>query len=168
MHSKMMLKLENSSFISEIFQALSLHLSTQSIQAISIYIYIHDLRVLNSKSIAQYQLQQSPRLRKYIQALILLHTLPLFGSSPQPFCLQFQPQRATRAISHWGASNIFSDNAIDTTETTPKDTGEQKAQNTQKTQHFYTRKNRFKMPEVATFHFHVGLLRRQPLYNYNV
>lgn len=128
-----MLKLENSSFISETFQAHSLHLPHRASKPY-LYIYIHDLRVLNSKSIAQYQLQQSPRLRKYTQELILLHTLPLFGSSPQPFCLQFQPQRATRALSHWGASNIFSDNAIDTIATTPKDTGEQKAQNTQKTQ----------------------------------
>lgn len=97
-------------------------------------IYIHDLRVLSSKSIVEYQLQQSPKLRKYTQALIPLHTLPLFGSSPQPFRLLFQPQRATRALSHRGAPNIFSDNTINKTATTCRGTGEQKAQNTKKPQ----------------------------------
>lgn len=128
----MMLKLENSSFISEYFNHVHYTFPHKASKPY-LYMYIHDLRVLNSKSIAEYQLQQSPKLRKYTQALILLHTLPLFGSSPQPFCLQFQPQRATRALSHWGASNIFSDNAINKTATIPKDTGEQKAQNTKKT-----------------------------------
>lgn len=63
-------------------------------------------------------------------------------SLPQPFRLQFQPQPATRALSDLGASNIiFSDNVINKTIPTCKNTRQQKVQNYKKktTQHLYTK-----------------------------